>query len=380
MLKFLRKHPGVAIAYGASKSDSLAKATALSDASFAPCAERSHQCTLTFLGDCLITWHSTRQPFITQSTCEAELVALCSALSDMEAQLPLYEELLPTNSWRKELLCDNKSAVAICQAPFGSWRSRHLHLRANVVKERLSQGWILKHQPGTEMLADIGTKPLASGRFLELMLGLGLHVPSTVPISPQVRSVNLPTRLLSFAEGGLDVESVPSEAKCQGLLKAWILLEIISSLPLREAATVDPSQISSTFEIPSACLVSFVVLVALGAGGALQRKASALVVLAASGAIGCGIHEIFPVWFWTLALGFGLGWISRSGLKGLAQKVDHGVQASEGTLFLSAQADEGVAPMTSLAGPAPGGVLSMESRTAPWVAYGDDLEWVEDSA
>ena len=102
------------LSYGMPKNGTLACATALSDASFAPSAERSHQCSMTFLGGSLITWHSTRQPFITQSTCEAELVALCSALSDLEAQLSLFQELIPNQDWTYELLCDNKSAVAIC--------------------------------------------------------------------------------------------------------------------------------------------------------------------------------------------------------------------------------------------------------------------------
>ena len=75
MLKFLRRHPGVALGYG-PPSSSLAVASAMSDASFAPDASRSHQCSLTFLGGSLITWSSGRQNFITQSTCEAELVAL----------------------------------------------------------------------------------------------------------------------------------------------------------------------------------------------------------------------------------------------------------------------------------------------------------------
>ena len=379
ILRYLRKHPGVSLAYGGQRSGFLTKATAMSDASFAPSAERSHQCTLTFLGDCLITWHSTRQPFITQSTCEAELVALCSALSDIEAQLPLYEELLPAVQWTKELLCDNKSAVAICQAPFGSWRSRHLHLRANVIKERLSQGWTLRHQPGAEMLADIGTKPLASGRFLELMLGLGLHVPSAGPKKPQVRSLSLPTRLTSFAEGGLDVESVPSEAKCQSLLRAWILLEVIGSLPVREAASVGSQEAPPADETLSAYFAGFVVILVLWVSGCQYQKRAALAVVAAGVAIYHGFHKLLPTWSWTLALGFGLGWISRDGLRCLKHE-DYRESGSEARPLSTTLESEGAASVARLAESNTGWDLRSESRGGLWVAYGDDLGWVEDSA
>ncbi|CAE7037961.1 Retrovirus-related Pol polyprotein from transposon TNT 1-94 [Symbiodinium microadriaticum] len=130
MLKFLRKHPGIALGYG-PPSSSLAVASAMSDASFAPDASRSHQCSLTFLGGSLITWSSGRQNFITQSTCEAELVALVQGLQDLESQLPLFRELLPGSQVECRLLCDNKAAVAICQAPFGSWRSRMKRCQCN---------------------------------------------------------------------------------------------------------------------------------------------------------------------------------------------------------------------------------------------------------
>ena len=46
----------VALVYRSSSTTDLHQVEALSDASFAPTAERSHQCTLTMLGGALITW------------------------------------------------------------------------------------------------------------------------------------------------------------------------------------------------------------------------------------------------------------------------------------------------------------------------------------
>ena len=268
---------------------------------------------MTFLGGSLITWHSTRQPFITQSTCEAELVALCSALSDLEAQLPLYQELLPSKVWTCELLCDNKSAVSICQAPFGSWRSRHLHLRANVIKERLSQGWTLKHQPGTEMLADLGTKPLASGRFLELMLGLGLHVPPSSTGRPQAKAVSLRARFPSLDPGLLDLGSVPTDARCQSLLRALILLEVLSSLPVGESTIPSSVAPSPHLAIAWTCTVigAAAAVASLWVLRPVQATAMSVLVLVLSMEVQNPAHWVPPAWLLTLALGFGLGWICR---------------------------------------------------------------------
>ena len=375
VVKYLRKHPGVALAYGVPKTALLARATALSDASFAPSGERSHQCTLTLLGDSLITWHSSRQPFITQSTCEAELVALCSALSDLEAQLPLFQELLPASSWTKELLCDNKSAVAICQAPFGSWRSRHLHLRANVVKERLTQGWTLRHQPGAEMLADIGTKPLASGRFLELMLGLGLHVPLAVPTKPLVKAVSFRTRPPLFQGEGLDVESVPSEAKCQSLLRAWILLEIIGSLPVSEAAPMHRGLPATDASAMPSAVVSGIVLAMLWYNGLLKKGKSAVAVLCVSFAIHHGSSDVLPSWMWILALGFGLGWSSRAFYQNeVWGKDDEFRQRRESSPLLSPEE----AALSTTARKVAMNPLNADGPHGLWVAYGDDLKWIED--
>ena len=151
ILRYLRRFAGVHMTYEVPADHQLAIAHAMSDASFAPNAERSHQCSLVLLGHALITWQSGRQNFITQSTCESELVALVQGLQDLECQLPLFHELVGQQVMKRlSLWCDNKAAIAICEAPFGSWRSRHLHLRANVIKERLSQGWELQHLAGSE--------------------------------------------------------------------------------------------------------------------------------------------------------------------------------------------------------------------------------------
>ena len=243
ILRYIRKYPGTGLSYGPPPGDEgpegvyvrrvLEVAEGISDASFAPQGGRSHHCSMTLLGGALITWSSQRQAFMTQSTAECELVGLAHVLSDLEAQKPLFEALLET-SVQCVLYCDNKATISICSVPFGAWRSRHLHVRANVVKEKLSAGWLLRHLPGRYMLADIGTKALQRARLFELLAYLGLHLPE-YPMTPSDGVDE------ARAESTADSHTV-RVSRHQEILKALLLLEVLDRLlPVQGSKTSEPT-------------------------------------------------------------------------------------------------------------------------------------------
>eukprot|EP00439_Symbiodinium_sp_Y106_P014321 s8640_g2.t1 len=61
---------------------------------------------------------------------------------------------------------DSQAALAVCKSAAGSWRTRHLRIRGSLVRELLElPDWIAHHVDGRIMLADLGTKALASDRF-----------------------------------------------------------------------------------------------------------------------------------------------------------------------------------------------------------------------
>ena len=67
-------------------------------------------------------------------------------------------------------------ALSILTGDGGSWRTRHLRLRAAYARQSVSAGeWVLQHVPGEMMVADIGTKPLTAARFefLKIQMGMG---------------------------------------------------------------------------------------------------------------------------------------------------------------------------------------------------------------
>ncbi|CAE7031319.1 RE2 [Symbiodinium sp. CCMP2592] len=141
------------------------------DASFAPSAERSQQAVMVFVAGGLIAWSSHRQAFVTMSTAESELVAICELATCVKSVEHLVAEIMLDSSARineviKVMYSDSQSALAVCRCAAGSWRTRHLRIRGNMIRELLElPNWCAYHVDGKVMLADLGTKALAADRF-----------------------------------------------------------------------------------------------------------------------------------------------------------------------------------------------------------------------
>jgi hypothetical protein len=96
-----------------------------SDADFAGCSmtsRRTFGVAVTFRGQ-LVHWRSKRQPIVTTSTTEAELVALNLCALQVQWLKLLLGEDLAVNPLKAKLRCDNQSTVAIAHNPIASNRS-----------------------------------------------------------------------------------------------------------------------------------------------------------------------------------------------------------------------------------------------------------------
>ncbi len=144
------------------------------DASFSPGGQESHGAVVVMYHGGLLLWRSSRQATVTLSTAEAELNEMIEGLMVGESVAAIIEEVNP--SLVKMMVSDSQSAINICLSEGGSWRTRHLRLRAAHAKQRFVKGdWILRHCPGLLMLADIGTKTLPSARLEDLRRKLGMR-------------------------------------------------------------------------------------------------------------------------------------------------------------------------------------------------------------
>lgn len=146
---------------------------AFADASFSPGGEESHGSVVISLRGGPLVWRSSRQSTVTLSTAEAELNELIEGLMLGESVAAVVEELEPQVA--KVMVSDSQAAVNIVQADGGSWRTRHLRLRAAHAKQRFTKGdWVLQHRAGEVMVADIGTKALTSTRLNQLKEMIGM--------------------------------------------------------------------------------------------------------------------------------------------------------------------------------------------------------------
>ena len=140
-----------------------------SDASHSPGGGRSTQSTLIIWRGALVAWETSRQPFVTLSSAEAELVSMMHSVVSSESIGPIVEELLQEDVVTS-LLGDNSAALSAFNLTPSGWRSRPLRMRANAGRERIRAGTLTtSYIPGELQVADIGTKALPGHKLQGLL-------------------------------------------------------------------------------------------------------------------------------------------------------------------------------------------------------------------
>ena len=138
-----------------------------SDASFSPEGSRSHAGWCVCLHGCPIAWRSARQAFVTLSTAESELMASLECAVALESMQALLLSV-GFSVEDRELHVDSQAPLAISDG-HGSWRTRHLRVRAEYLREQTKAGKLkLNFCPGVDQLADLLTKALPAAGIEEL--------------------------------------------------------------------------------------------------------------------------------------------------------------------------------------------------------------------
>eukprot|EP00435_Cladocopium_sp_Y103_P009390 s5129_g2.t1 len=190
---------------------------AFSDASFAPDGDVSHGAFLIQVAGCLVFWRSGRQSFVTLSTAESEMMEVIESMVAGESIGAVADEIfgeLCRKSWT-----DSQSALAILTTDGGSWRTRHLRLRAAAARQSITQGsWFIQHLAGNHMTADIGTKALASERIK--ILKEEMHMADI----PQVEEIQKESEEKKVKEKGPE----PEEKKEMNIKAAASVLKLLT--------------------------------------------------------------------------------------------------------------------------------------------------------
>ena len=147
------------------------------DSSYGPGGLDSQGTVVVMWGRSPMMWKAGRQPSPALSTAESELSEAIEGLTMGDSVDVLLQEMV-RRSYGRVIKVDNQAAVSLLSEPAGSWRTRHLRLRAAHLRWRLSRAdWLTEAVPGSEQIADVGTKPMTAPKLREMrrMLGMGLR-------------------------------------------------------------------------------------------------------------------------------------------------------------------------------------------------------------
>ena len=212
-LRYLRSTVHYEIIYGGIHSmdlgpdvgplqDRVGAVEAYADASFAPGNDRSQTGIVLVWNQVPITWLSMRQPCASLSTAESELQSSIDALALTEGFLPLIQELEP-RPVKTFLYNDNQGAVTVMKIPQGSWRTRHLRLKAAWFFEQLETSrYAVYHLPGKYMLGDLCTKTLQSLRIKELLAMMRVNIVDSV----EGESGSIGVKIRTVDSGGVPIK------------------------------------------------------------------------------------------------------------------------------------------------------------------------------
>ena len=138
----------------------------------------------------MVCWESSRQPFICHSTAESELISYSEGHQLGEALAELLKAV--GNPVHCLLYGDNVAAIASVNNETGSWRTRHLRLRACCLRDAVNREgstWAIRWLAGSCLIADGGTKPLQGDSFLQFRAKLRVGTSSGVSSKVALQAV-----------------------------------------------------------------------------------------------------------------------------------------------------------------------------------------------
>ena len=107
-----------------------------------------------------ISWKCRKQSTVALSSCEAEYVAISTALQEAKFLMQLMNEMVNKKVVHcVKLYADNQGAIALAKDPIRKERSKHIDIKYHFIKSEIEMGTItLNFIPTEDNIADIFTK------------------------------------------------------------------------------------------------------------------------------------------------------------------------------------------------------------------------------
>ena len=118
-----------------------------------------------------ISWKSSKQETVADSTCESEYIAASKAAKEAIWLKNFIGDLgvLPAIKEPMEILCDNKSAVALAKEPRDHGRSKHIDRKYYFIRHRIEGLLVTKRVSSDENPTDPLMKGLSRVKQLQLV-------------------------------------------------------------------------------------------------------------------------------------------------------------------------------------------------------------------
>ncbi|CAE6930701.1 GIP [Symbiodinium sp. CCMP2592] len=189
------------------------------DSSYSPDGGKSHGGAVVFWAGSPVAWKSGRQSLVTTSSAETELLAASEGATltySIDAMLSDVG-IVPLS---REVRVDNSAAITLASEEGGSWRTRHLKVRAAALRQRIQEGWArIAYCPGEWQLADGLTKILPSKRMEMLMRRWGLGRKEDLPRGEDARECVRSSWELYVLVTMLVICAVAIWEGCKGVIK-----------------------------------------------------------------------------------------------------------------------------------------------------------------
>lgn len=122
-----------------------------------------------------VSWFARKQPTVSLSSTEAELVALCAAACHSQWLVRVLKDL----GWKTDnpvlFREDNQSTMKIVSNPKDTGRLKHIDVKYFYVRDLVENGSIqIEYVPSSEQQADLLTKGLPAPAFVKLRSSIGV--------------------------------------------------------------------------------------------------------------------------------------------------------------------------------------------------------------
>jgi hypothetical protein len=125
-----------------------------------------------------VTWKSSKQTTVAESTCESEYIAVAEAAKEATWLQNFIGDLgvVPSIFEPMEIFCDNTGAVALTKEPKDHGKTRHIKRKYHYVRHRVEDGDIIVSRISSEdNPADPFTKALSKTKHDTHAINIGLR-------------------------------------------------------------------------------------------------------------------------------------------------------------------------------------------------------------